>query len=593
MTAHARPGAPPWWSVAALVALLGAYGTLGWTSLLDASVTVDEFAHLPAGVNLLETCDTAYAQLNPPAMNVLNALAAATAAGPEGGVEGREAVAPLRGQLAEPPGYDFWANGYAFMAEHAASYHRIFTAARLATLAVGALLGILLFAWARRLAPRRPELAGLLAAGLVLLSPNLLAHARLVTTDVACAAAMALALFALDRHLRQPGWGRALGLGLAIGLAQLVKFTAVHLYPVVILAAAFWHVLDPRTRGRRLAAQVAVALGVSGLVVQAGYGFQGTMRPLGGYDFVSEPFQLVAFVLPEATPVPLPEAYVEAFDRQTRDVRRGDPSYLLGESYHGGRWDYFAVLIGYKTPLPVLVLALFAVALALRRRGVATADLGLVLLLPAGLVLAVQSLAADKQLGLRMILPALPLAALWVAVVVARGLPARGLARGAAIAVLVALIAWGGGEASRAWPHYLAYFNPLAGDRDEAWRIAVDSNLDWGQGLPALRRAVEAAGGGPVQLMYFGRVDPAIYGLDYTVPRGDAFAPGLVAVSATLLGRGWWLYDHGRLIPHPNPVDPVAAGLGEPIAAPGHGLLLFRVPESGSDAESTDSTPGK
>jgi hypothetical protein len=63
-----------------------------------------------------------------------------------------------------------------------------------------------------------------------------------------------------------------------------------------------------------------------------------------------------------------------------------------------------------------------------------------------------------------------------------------------------------------AWPHYLSYFQPLAGGMRGGWRHLVDSSFDWGQGLPDFTRwlaARDTAGDkAPVYLTYFGADAP-------------------------------------------------------------------------------------
>src|SRR5512143_2620756 len=44
------------------------------------------------------------------------------------------------------------------------------------------------------------------------------------------------------------------------------------------------------------------------------------------------------------------------------------------------------------------------------------------------------------------------------------------------------------------------------------------ATLDWGRDLPALRDFVEGRHLNRRQLLCFGRVDPALYGIDYRVP---------------------------------------------------------------------------
>ena len=564
-----RASPPARWAKIVLSLLVALHVLLAGASLRQKSVTVDEFGHLPAGQNVLATGDFGYARLNPPLMNVLNALGASAVGGPD------PAPTPTAGTATDADRHGFWDGGYRYMAEHAGDYHARFVGARMVTVPVLALLGVLAFFWARRLAHRRADLAGVGAAALVLLSPNLMAHGRLVTTDVGAAASMALALFALGAFLRDPRRGRALGLGLAVGLAQLVKFTAIYLYPIALLAALLWprgtSARSPRSVGRRL----LLALVTSLVVIHVGYGLQRTAEPLGNFTFVSEPLQAMQAALPDWTPAPVPGDYLEAFDRQARDVAVGDPSYLLGERYHGGRADYYLVVLGAKLPLPSLLLLLMALGLTLRRRRPLDRERLLLLGVPIALLLFVHSLVSEKQLGLRMVLPILPLLWIWTAVTLAEA-PLGRIGRGVALALAV----WLGVETARVHPDYLSYFNAVAGGPDQGHRVAVDSNLDWGQDLIALKGVMAAEGVDTVQLLYFGRVDPAMYGIDYSVPPEGRLRPGLFAVSDTFYGRGYLLNDHGRLVWR-EPGRPDPAVVGPPIARPGHSMRVYRIPEGG------------
>ena len=88
-------------------------------------------------------------------------------------------------------------------------------------------------------------------------------------------------------------------------------------------------------------------------------------------------------------------------------------------------------------------------------------------------------------------------------------------------------------------PHYLAYFNSFCGGPREGYRYLVDSSLDWGQDLPALRRALEARHYHRVALNYFGTAQADVYGIR-TVPwrvRDEAVATqtDYLAISATSL----------------------------------------------------------
>ena len=67
-------------------------------------------------------------------------------------------------------------------------------------------------------------------------------------------------------------------------------------------------------------------------------------------------------------------------------------------------------------------------------------------------------------------------------------------------------------------PHYLSFFNQAVGGIRDGHRIGLDANYDWGQDLFLLRRWMRAEKIDEVDLLYFGKVDPAVYGIRYSVP---------------------------------------------------------------------------
>lgn len=88
-----------------------------------------------------------------------------------------------------------------------------------------------------------------------------------------------------------------------------------------------------------------------------------------------------------------------------------------------------------------------------------------------------------------------------------------------------------------------------------------------------------------IQLCYFGRVDPAIYGIDYVVPASylepvdpaGRLKPGYLAVGVSLYGRGYYVYDHGavRFMPGPLRLDPKV--VGAPVAIVGNVFQIFAI----------------
>jgi hypothetical protein len=96
-------------------------------------------------------------------------------------------------------------------------------------------------------------------------------------------------------------------------------------------------------------------------------------------------------------------------------------------------------------------------------------------------------------------------------------------------------------------PHYLAFFNALAGGPSQGYRHLVDSSLDWGQDLPGLKRWLDEHGAKPEEtyVAYFGTASLEHHGIRARLLPGHfdqrrRFDPapwggGVYAISATLL----------------------------------------------------------
>jgi 4-amino-4-deoxy-L-arabinose transferase-like glycosyltransferase len=88
----------------------------------------------------------------------------------------------------------------------------------------------------------------------------------------------------------------------------------------------------------------------------------------------------------------------------------------------------------------------------------------------------------------------------------------------ATLVVIVCLSSFAG-ESLWSWPNYWTYFNVIAGGPLYAYRHLVDSSLDWGQDLPALKKWLAEAGldnstpETKVYLSYFGTASPDYYGI--------------------------------------------------------------------------------
>lgn len=529
--------------------LLAAAATVLVIEAIGDSETVDEFAHLPAGVYYLRTGHFDLYDLSPPLLRELAALPV-LAARPAG---------DFADYTRRPE--EHWGLGYEFMEKNRARYHALYVLGRLPMIGLALALVVAVHACGTRLLGAR---AGLGAAALAAFCPTVLAHGHLVGTDVGAALGVFLAAWASLGAFRAPTVARTLVLGITLGGALLTKFSALALYPIVAVLAAV-AAAGARPRWRPLAA-LAGAVALSVAIVNAGYLGRGTGAPLVADQLHSPTLRAVAARL-GAVPVPLPAEFIDGLDRQHFEASSTYPVYLHGELSWTGWWYYYPVAFALKETLPMLLLvAAGAATLAL---GAATRDplVRAFLAVPPLLFGVLLVTATDIDLGLRYLLPAYPFLFLVAAAPLAAG-------RRALAGVGALLVALHVAVSAAATPHHIAYMNALAGPPDQRWHWLVDSNLDWGQELRRLAAYQRTRGGVKLRLAYFGRVAPETYGIDYEAIQGK-LGPGTYVVSASYLaGLPYFLWDHGTMY-EPRPHTFAMFADRKPTAVIGHSLFVY------------------
>lgn len=474
------------------------------------SLTIDEGLHIASGYTIWRTGDYRLIEEHPPLTKLWLALP----------------LLPVP-DLPDPRALPAWAEAAAPTTESLPLLHmaqqliypyrpldRLVLPARAMEALLAVLLGALVFRWAKDLWGWK---GGVLALFLLAFDPNILAHAAVAGTDLGAACFITLALFCLHRFFRCPAVLRLLLAGVALGLALGSKTAAVLLLPVVALLCSL---ALPR---RRLLSTLWLLL-IAGLTLWGLYGFE--MGCLPGMSF--------------AIPAP---SHIIPWLRLREHMAGGHAAFLMGENRTHGWWYYFPVAFVLKTPLPTLLL--IGVTFACIRSPQATIQrLGPPALFP--IVYGASSILSPLNIGYRHLLPILP--PLFVLAGRSSALRSTQYAVRISYSVLrVACLAWLVLSTLFISPHYLAYFNELAGGPDNGWRYLADSNTDWGQGYRELARFQQERGLGSVRLSAFIFYDPAIYGVEYeplTPMRGDTPAifpsrfnppPGDYVISATTL----------------------------------------------------------
>lgn len=541
---------------------------LAWGSTRHAPAW-DEVGHLPAGVSHWRSGRFDAYRVNPPLARVAATWPAALA----GADVNWDQYRPEPWHRTE---FDL---GHYFIVRYGPDSLWYLTAARWACVPFAALGGWVCFAWARRLSGAP---AGLAAVTLWAFSPNVLAHAQLVTPDAAAAALGTLACFAFWAWLGRPTWPRAAGAGAALGLALLTKFTFLLFGPVWL---ALWACHAARRRGRT-AAQLVAAFLLSVYVVNVGYAFEDSFRPLGEFQFVSRPLagyptgrgsepwfgNRFAGTWFGRVPVPVPANYLMGIDVQRRDFELGMNSYLRGEWRKGGWWHYYLYALLVKESVGTLCLVGLALGTVLLRRPAVRFAGDLVPLACGVAVIAFVSSQTGFNHHLRYVLPALPLLYIFAAQVFAPGRSRWVYAVGWACVV--------GAAASSLYryPHSLSYFNELAGGPRAGPRHLHNSNLDWGQDLLYLKRwCDEYPDRRPLYVVYSGGFDAASLGFwDGNVHHAHDGATRRALLEGTP-GPAWYALFVGRFFDPPDEPDLFARFRGrEPDERVADTIYIFR-----------------
>jgi hypothetical protein len=364
---------------------------------------------------------------------------------------------------------------------------------RWVTILFSLLIGFYVCKWSRDL---YGAAAGIFSLFLYALSPNIIAHSRLITTDVYAAGMVTISTYYFWKFANRGGWRLGVASAILAGVSQLAKYSCIFVYPIflVILLVRRWGGLARRARERDLAgagrpigafAKYAVMfLVVGALVINAGFLFNRPMVPFGKYEFRSEAMKSLQARLGalKHIPVPLAYPYLDGLDwgKMREETGRGFGSmYLLGELREiGGFKDYYLVAFLFKEPIAFqIILAGAAVLYVLRRRRYAFLRNEVFLVVPVVFFTLYFNLLFKLQIGIRHFLVAVPFMHVFAGSLVSDW-PALGRKMKTALALLSIYLA---ASVFSYYPYYIPYFNELVWDRKQAYKILADSNLDWGQ----------------------------------------------------------------------------------------------------------------
>ena len=559
------------------------FGAVAFTSSTYNSPTYDESVHLFAGYSYLKWGDFRANTEHPPLAKVLAALPLLAL-----DIKEPSRSNPYWELIPKQRDYSWMMANQMLFSDNDAE--TLFSYAKLPMIALGIVLGVFVYLWAS-------EFFGLPAAGAAFflygLDPNILAHSPIVHTDIPFATFSFISTYFFCRGLQRWTWSIFFLTAVFFGLAMISKQAFLTIFPVwgvLALVKIFLsgpqecHFGEPRTVSNRWG-KAALFLAVIGgclitayLFIWAAYGFRFDALSPGQSHSISltevipgNPF-LHALVSSVYKYHLFPEAWTQGFIYHVESLRR--PAYLLGQVSESGFWLYFPVAFAVKTPLPALLLFLVAIGMRVFKRKIRMAEIYLLVPIVVYFLVAVCS---RINIGMRHLLPIYPFL-----FVLLGGTAAELWKEGQWYkrSGLILLGFWYLGSSFQAYPHYLAFFNELAGGAKNGYKVLTDSSLDWGQDLKGLKRWMDQNGVKKIRLAYFGTADPSYYGIDAVYLPGsvmasprpqsqDPEAPRYLAVSVT--------YIYGVHSGAPLGGAYRALRSKQPVASIGHTILVYRL----------------
>ncbi len=547
------------------VTLLSIMFLLSVFSMKDDALTFDELAHIPAGYSYLKYQDYRINPEHPPLVKSFSGipLMFRDINFPENSENWRHSENP-------PAWWVQFDLGNEFIYHSGNNPKEIIFWSRIPMILLLMALGWMTFKWARELGGNNVAIGTLT---LFSFSTTLIAHGRLVTTDVGAALGAVIATYFWIKFLQKPDLKNVLFAGIAFGFAMLLKFSLILLVPFfVIISAVYPLIFFERERFKMLSKYLALSLlaGVVGMVL--------VVYPVYALHVKNYPIeQQVRDTKADLEPNPIPvlrdatiwmsgnemlrpmAQYSRGVLMATQRTAFGNTVFFLGEMSAKGWWYYFPVIYLLKETIALHLLTLIAfipvLYLVFRERKKLSEKIE-EYFIPLSFLLFMfiywaAAIQGNLNIGARHLIPTLPFLFILIAMGIKRLTTQWPGKKGSAVAFIsFALLGWYIACAIGAYPHYISYYNYLGGGPERGYLSAVDSNYDWGQDFYRLMDIIEEREIDQIHIDYFGGEDPEYWLGDKYVPlnpKRDGFNPNNI--------KGWVAVSTNELM----------GGLGEPV----------------------------
>ena len=589
-------------------------------SLLNESAIVDELAHIPAGYSYVTFLDYRLNPEHPPLLKAISGAFVRVFANPYFPTDIASWKDEVNGQ---------WGMGYSFLYQSGNNADAIIFWARLPIVLLAMGFGWLLYQWVGR---RFGSRVALLTLAFFCFSPTVLAHSRYVTTDIGASFGFFIGIATFFQLLKRPTSRNAIIAGLCFAIAQLLKFSLVLLVPMYGLMVIFW-IISMQSPNKKewlyqtwtILKKIILMLVVALALIWAVYGLftynypperqlQDSTYILTSYGFRSA-VNLDLWLIKHPLTRPLGHYLLGVLMVQQR-AAGGNTAFFLGEVSAAGSRLYFPLLYLIKEPLPIHLFSLIALIYTInqfrswlnRRKQTAQTiaaawrenikryfvEWSCVIMITVYWAISMKS---PLNIGVRHVLPTFPFIYILVARAIARWLGsffapiptgwkeklrriiAMIFKAGSRYAFTALLLFWLVASTVSTAPHFLSFYNELAGSTAQGWRIAVDSNYDWGQDLKRLAGFVEENNIQKIAVDYFGGGVPKYYLGDRIEPwwssRGQP--KGWFAISATFRQGAFGTPVPGFMRKPEDGYEWLKKY--PPIARAGYSIFIYKLPE--------------
>jgi 4-amino-4-deoxy-L-arabinose transferase-like glycosyltransferase len=559
MNSHEKSWGSPGGVLAGL--LLVFMAVLAGGAALRESVTIDEVAHIGAGVSYLQKLDLRMNPEHPPLPKVLAALPLVC----RGVHADYNHISWTTSEKFLPAFLGQWVFGD-WLLERWNDPKSVLAWARLPMLLVTLALGCAVYFYAWCLGG---TWGGLLCLGVYVSTPAFLAFGPLVHTDLAVTLFSLLSLWTFAEMWQEPNRKNVVLFGLSLAGALLSKFTAGVLFAAFVAFALSlrWRPVPgqpgskPELRPWRRARRRAALKGAScaALVVYTFYFVFSWHQSTGVLErFGTGP---AALLLRRLLMPPL--LYLGGVLWVVLSGRRG--TFVLGHAYPQAVWFYFPVVFALKSSLGFLGLLLLAAVTGIGKKVRREANVAVIpakfalhwrVLWVSLLVFTGVCLLSPLDISIRHFSVPIALLIMLLAPLprMLGDLRGRFVARAGAGAVVVLAVSCLF-TAVRSYPYYLPYINALSLGRP-TYALVNDSNVDWNQGLPEVRRFAEQQGLRKIALDQYGFSDvtpfvPQAYPWNCQTPTQEDAGQWVTLSAANLLEArncAWLLrYPHVAL----------------------------------------------